>query len=47
MNGSIKNVTVYNDSYYSDDIPGVWMCKDFREAGPYAFRLELGGNYTV
>ncbi|KWX87950.1 hypothetical protein AMQ83_09870, partial [Paenibacillus riograndensis] len=24
MNGSIKNVTVYNGSYYSDNIPGVW-----------------------
>ncbi|WP_060861138.1 hypothetical protein [Paenibacillus riograndensis] len=43
MNGSIKNVTVYNGSYYSDNIPGVWMCKDFREAGPYAYCLELGG----
>lgn len=42
MNGSIKNVTVYNSSYYSDNIPGVWMCKDFREAGPYAFKLKLG-----
>lgn len=45
MNGSIKNVTVYNGSYYSDNIPGVCMCKDFREAGPYAYKLELGGKY--
>ncbi|GGG13061.1 glycoside hydrolase [Paenibacillus albidus] len=41
-NGSIKNITVYNGSYSSDNIPGVWMCKDFRAAGPYAFSLKLG-----
>lgn len=42
MNGSIKFVTVYNGQYASDNIPGVWMCKDFRKTGPYAFALKLG-----
>ncbi|GJM78861.1 hypothetical protein HMSSN139_13570 [Paenibacillus sp. HMSSN-139] len=42
MNGSIKYVTVYNGQYASDNIPGVWMCKDFRKTGPYAFGLKLG-----
>ncbi|WP_178024931.1 hypothetical protein [uncultured Paenibacillus sp.] len=42
MNGSIKYVTVYSGQYASDNIPGVWMCKDFRKTGPYAFGLKLG-----
>lgn len=44
MNGSVKYVTVYNGQYASDNIPGVWMCKDFRKTGPYAFGLKLGGQ---
>ncbi|RCX23650.1 hypothetical protein DFP94_1011252 [Fontibacillus phaseoli] len=42
MNGLIKYITVYNGQYASDNIPGVWMCKDFRKSGPYAFALKLG-----
>lgn len=42
MNGSIKFLTVYNGQYASDNIPGVWMCKEFRKTGPYAFALRLG-----
>lgn len=42
INGSIKFVTIYNGSYYSDNIPGVWMCKDFTKTGPYAFAVKLG-----
>lgn len=44
MNGSIKFVSVYHGNYYSDNIPGVWMCKDFKKTGPYGFKLKLGDN---
>ncbi|MET3545675.1 hypothetical protein ABID47_002286 [Paenibacillus favisporus] len=42
MNGSLKHVNVYNGQYASDNIPGVWTCKDFRRTGPYAFELKIG-----
>ncbi|OMF30767.1 hypothetical protein BK133_16655 [Paenibacillus sp. FSL H8-0548] len=42
MNGSIKLVSIYHGNYYSDNIPGVWMCKDFKKTGPYGYKLQIG-----
>lgn len=41
INGSIKYVSIYHGNYYSDNIPGVWMCKDFKRTGPFSFKLNL------
>ncbi|MBW8347907.1 hypothetical protein K0H71_00430 [Bacillus sp. IITD106] len=40
-NGSISNLTIYRGCYFSDDIPGVWVNKDFSSTGPYSFKIKI------
>lgn len=44
MDGSLKLVSIYHGNYYSDNIPGVWVCKHFSKAGPYAYTVKLDGQ---
>lgn len=39
--GSIKKVTFYRGCYLADDIPGVWVEKDFGEEGPFSFHIQI------
>ena len=42
--GTLKTVTFYRGCYTCDDIPGVWVSKDFGQAGPFYFRLTVEGQ---
>lgn len=42
--GTLKSVTFYRNCYTCDDIPGVWVAKDFGQAGPFFFRLNVEGK---
>lgn len=42
--GTVKLISFYRNHYAADDIPGVWVCKDFGQAGPLYFGLEIGGK---
>lgn len=42
--GTVKLISFYRNSYIADDIPGVWVCKDFGQAGPLSFGLEVDGK---
>jgi hypothetical protein len=44
LGGSVKLVSIYRGQYGADDIPGVWIRKDFSRAGPFAFVIELPGE---
>jgi len=44
LDGTIKFLTVYRGNYYSDNIPGVWVCKEYARTGPFAFGLTLNGH---
>lgn len=39
--GTIRNLVLYRGDYVSDDIPGVWMHKDFSRSGPFFYRLRI------
>jgi len=46
LNGTLKNVTIYRDSYHMTCAPGklngVWSGKDNASYGPYSYRIEIG-----
>lgn len=42
--GEIKNLTFYRNSYLCDDIPGVWVRKDFSTSGPLSFSICMDGE---
>ncbi len=42
--GTVKLISFYRSHYTADDIPGVWVCKDFGQAGPFYYGLEIGGR---
>jgi len=42
VDGSIKYMSVYRESYEVDSIPGVWYFKDFTKTGPYYLSLKIG-----
>ena len=42
--GTLKTVTFYRGCYTCDDIPGVWVSKDFGQAGPFYFKLTVEGQ---
>jgi hypothetical protein len=48
LNGTLKNVTIYRDSYRMTCAPGklngVWTAKDNASYGPYSYRLEIAGE---
>jgi len=45
VQGSIKKVTLYRDSYFGDCfLPGVWTGKDITCFGPYSYTVEIGGR---
>lgn len=40
--GGIRQLCFYRSSHYSDDMPGVWVHKDYSSVGPYRFVVETG-----
>lgn len=42
--GTLKTVTFYRGCYTCDDIPGVWVSKDFGQAYSFYFRLTVEGQ---
>lgn len=42
--GTLKTVTFYRGCYTCDDIPGVWVSKDFGQAGPFCFGMTIEGE---
>lgn len=42
--GTVKLITFYRRNYIADDIPGVWVQKDFGQAGPFFFEVEMDGK---
>jgi hypothetical protein len=48
IQGLIKNLTIYRDSYRVStspgNLPGVWMAKDNSSFGPYSFKIHIEGN---
>jgi hypothetical protein len=48
LQGSIKNLTIYRDSYRvstsSGNLPGVWMAKDNSSFGPYSYKIHIEGS---
>ncbi|MDD3172724.1 MAG: hypothetical protein PHF63_03555 [Herbinix sp.] len=42
--GTLKSVTFYRNSYSCDDIPGVWIAKDFGQEGPFFYRIKIGNE---
>jgi len=47
INGELKNVTIYRSSYWADDIPGVWIHRDFTSAGPFSYIISLEGEGEI
>lgn len=43
VNGALQHITFFKDSYYADNIPGVWVHKGRILAGPYCFGLRMDG----
>jgi hypothetical protein len=48
VNGAIKNLTIFRDTYRANEKPegwaGVWLHKDFAEFGPYQFGITANGQ---
>lgn len=44
LDGTLKHLTVYHGNYYSDTIPGVWVCKEYSSTGPFTFGLMLNND---
>lgn len=42
--GTVRQVTFYRSCYTCDDIPGVWVSKEFGQAGPFSFGLSVEGE---
>lgn len=40
--GELKRLTLFKESYFADDIPGVWVHKGRVLAGPFGFSLREG-----
>lgn len=39
LNGELKSLTIFKESYFADNIPGVWVHKGRILAGPFGFGL--------
>ena len=39
--GTIKNLSFYYGCYYCDDIPGVWVAKDFTQSSNFYFEIKV------
>ena len=44
--GTVKHLVIYRGCYSVDDIPGVWIAKDFSDSGPFAFSIRVGETVT-
>jgi len=42
--GTVKLITFYRENYICDNIPGVWVAKDFSQEGPFSFQIVLEGE---
>lgn len=39
--GVLKQITFYRSCYVNDDIPGVWIAKDFSTSGSFYYKIKL------